>query len=894
MTKMKRNLINFCAVVFSVCLAFAVANLPSKASADETASFTMQQQAEIREASDGVAGGLRFKATVNTAWLNTYSGSEITFGTLIFPAGEAQLDLNASVADNATNLQAVDIVVGTSLFEEGFEFTASLVFDDDEIKAIMKSLSITSSLESVKHTVFGKDFTAVAYAVVNGNTTYTDTYTTSMYKTAAMKYTQNTSDSLAASYLGTIETKSTTSNTVIGGEIASVDVVDYTATDSTYVAVGNQSKKLAVDENNNVVLSGSELENGAGSVFVFDQGKTTIINVTEKNKIDNETIYDYDAYTGSIRDFTLGDSVLSKVSFDGTEYAVGDTAGEGSDETFIVMQEVESVSTFAGIRAKNSADDELAGVGYYINDNYLDSTKSAVKDGLAKTINYDNFYVETEDSIIQIKGLNYWTVVIDDNYDLDYALNKEEYASTQSSTIINSDGKGVHYNIGVRSKKDYEIAYNVGYYKLSNNINMDGFSFTFGGVDYSDVGQFSAGGFLGYFDGFGKTISNFTASSTGGLFGAFMCYTSGLEATPIVKNVAIKNVKTSCESPVLSAGMHQNENRWTHLENIYVEYDPTSDGARGLMTLPVLSYSTYNKLLIMNNVLIKNESTKNLTKLKDADGNLTNPGKFVLKNPELVDGGYYVNGMYTTTKTGYYTGVLFGTLFKMTNATAQEGVKNVYVISNQAVVQHARADSGSFAYVASKKLKSLRSDFHLGGRYTTTNVRTDHYKTYGYASNETNGHILLVDSIKQEILDQISGDYTLSLAYNKQTARYCKTCGYTQLGTTAVSEAHYKSGTTEACPTPASATVTTCFGTSTSANAWMSPMVYNWRVLNVADEAQKYYTDSNGSVVFDGVKKYADDTAMATATDKDFSSFTGDAGMGYWRVNEGVLTWNGA
>ncbi len=875
MTKIKTNLIKLCALVFSVCLTFAVATIPSKVSAEETASFAIEQEASIRVATGDVAGGLRFTTNVNSAWLENYKGSEITFGTLIFPAGNS-VNNDLSVKENVEALKAVDIGARKEEVTEDFTFHASLVFDDAEISGIIENMGGTAdedTLNKVKYNLFAMDFTAVAYAEVNGAVIYTAPYTTSMLKTAAMKYEADNTNDVAKGYLGEVEISTVTANTVVAGEIVTVDdVVDYVATSSTKLAIGNQTVSVTAGENINVAPS--QLGDNGGSVYVFDQGKTTIIKVVKKQEVLDGGVVDYSAHNGKIY-VTLGTNLVEKVSFEGVDYKVGDTVGD-EGETFIKTQTDEGVDSFVGIRGKISSSDTLPGVAYTVK---VKGTANA-----EKTISYKDFYIETEDLIYKVNGIKYWTSVIETPDDLKFALNRDYgYNSGKSSRVSE---KGVIYTVN----SSRERGYNIGFYRLHNNLDMlvDGAYVNWSFATTATQSETYNGGFAGYFDGFGYSIKNYKVENLYGLFGKLAStYSAPAQADsvngPMIKNFALIDVITNTAYPALSYGPDKNEataTRFPTVSNVYVKYSDDVEGVAGIIRNPS------KNALKLNNVFVEYNGSVGMYKVagenKEINGyNLYNQDRM----PEGFDEEPYFLDLYPTSKQNHFGGVLFGALELVT--TTPSNITNVVVKSQLPIAHFTRSDHPGYQIVYAKANATsviIKENRYLGGGLTSeTNSGYTFAHTFGYASNETKGRILTVIGVNPGITSDLAGGKTLG-TYSSQAGSYCPECGLASL-----TDSKGKACTRTPECTGIMITTSTWYQ-----DLWSSPAAYVWTVHDLTNSAdyKTIYSAGNGVIKFSGVKKYNNEEHMKQDTaNNSFSSF---ASSPYWSVDGGVITWVGA
>ena len=177
--KLRNNFIKMFSLAFAVCTAFAIATTPAKAQ-EETASFSMVQDASIRNKEDGILG-LQFSSSVNAKWLTENSAEKYTFGTLIYPAkSKASFNSASSVDVNVESLDAVSIThVQNAKLTAGMTFNASILYNRQTIiDAIeQKGLQVTDELvDEVLAKLYSKEFSARSYAIINDSVVYTNAY----------------------------------------------------------------------------------------------------------------------------------------------------------------------------------------------------------------------------------------------------------------------------------------------------------------------------------------------------------------------------------------------------------------------------------------------------------------------------------------------------------------------------------------------------------------------------------------------------------------------------------------------------------------------------------------------------------------------------------------------
>lgn len=256
--KFRTNLIRAFSVLFAVCLGFAITSMPAKA--QELADFSVAQAGRIRNGeSDGLIG-LQFTSSVNDTWLEENSAEKYTFGTLLYPtANESLFDDGKTATENMNLVDAVNIVhVQNESLTTGTTFNASIIYDRQSVTQAIESKGATASddlVDSVLRNLYNKDFTAKSYAVVNGETIYTNSYSTSMYKVVSRTYA-----------LGVKEDNETYKNLALNYfESASVKEAKAFVTDGAIVF--NDATQPAFSQNAIVIKDNSVLASGFNIQF---------------------------------------------------------------------------------------------------------------------------------------------------------------------------------------------------------------------------------------------------------------------------------------------------------------------------------------------------------------------------------------------------------------------------------------------------------------------------------------------------------------------------------------------------------------------------------------------------------------------------------------------------
>ena len=584
-----------------------------------------------------------------------------------------------------------------------------------------------------------------------------------------------------------------------------------------------------------------------------------------------ESAIDYDASNGLFRATSIEGNIFS--------VKVGEELLTVDNEGLVINGDIIT------LRAKTSEKDDKAGVPYIWN-------KDTANNKLTVEVNTDvNTYVFT--------NVYYYTKLISDITSLKAALGAGvDYSVVSGTAQVDSDrdtnlnGNGFMTVDSVNNGSYREGVYNVGIYKLTNDIDMNKT-----GIGYTNNPNPTInGGFAGMFDGDGYSIINY-APGTNGLFGSMNTYIYGHEvnyafgsgsngsrcvpALPTIKNVAFENVITSVATPVIAATTGQPENyqgRDVTIENIYVTVSSESTGFVGIVKKVNRATVTNNVLVVDNNEYDTLITLDNSYRIAERDGVTIDPSK------------KYV----TTHKTTEYTNVgLFGRLGDI-NLRVQgvvENTTNVYVVSQHPVMFYDGV-LATWWYThlvhgdAENSTAHMRYTFNQGYNATT---RIQKIRAYGYASNETQGNILVPYAIRPNLLAQLAEDYTKNKVSYDSTGYFCPVCGEVTLA--------FGNGTLEG---------TTCTLTENcqgqliknhkmvTNGIWTSPVAYEWTVHNLATDAGYDFTDDNGAFKFAGVRKFASVADMKADANNNFDSFVGEDGNGMWKVEAGELIWVGA
>ncbi|MBR2322538.1 MAG: Ig-like domain-containing protein [Clostridia bacterium] len=882
-----------------------------------TATFTYNEKSETRifnvEVRDPIVDSAVLK--VNGAEVDgeievsayTTATVEVVLNDVAFDASKlAVTSSNTDVTVSGNVITAIKYVenatstINVTLTEKGRTYNYSFVLKvTNPFKLVVANVAVSNDGKALDlysesalkvtangETVEGATFTTTAtnVTIADGKLTV-DTLGVDATLTATFTYGQNANETIT---IPVTFFDSVANNSVITADGVEVDSTGINLEIPDNVVVGIKYNDTAVE---NVTLSGNvdaiatvegtkltAVSNGSFTLtvtFVVD-GKNHVLTTPVSSiypYVTIDTPVNYDADTGALMTTAIEGNVFGAI--------VGDEILNTTNGGLVVD------GTNVTYRAKTSLEDTNAGIPYKWN-------KVGESNVFELTVQTDaNTYVFT--------NVSYWTMIIDNVDELKKALGTNvDYAVVSGTTDQETDrentlqGKGFititsYYSTNANY---YEGVYNVGIYKLGADIDMEKT-----GIEYATDMSTYIGGYAGLLDGAGYSIKNFAPNAKGLLdvmntycygsfvgspYGTAQIDTRSLPANPTIRNIAFEDVVTTTENPVIAriTGQAQNfQGRDVVIENVYVTVSNESTGFAGVVK------SAY-RATTMNNVYVIN------TNDYDNFMTLNNSYRIATREGVTVDpaGSYYIP--FTAEK--YRDVSLIGKLAD-SNATKVSGVvqdiTNVYVVSKLPVMYYndfLATDRYAYNYITvdTSAKTALLSTSYLGG------YNGKKYIAFGYASNETQGNILTAYKLRDNIMSEFTASYdafkaavsTSTFGYNFY-GYFCETCGEATLGGAA------KTLTT--CPTEnCDGTPVKNFG-STANGFWNSPVAYEWTVHNVQTDAATEYATTNGTLRFDGVKKYASVDTMKSATN-DFSSFTGEDGNGMWNVVEGELVWVGA
>ena len=594
---------------------------------------------------------------------------------------------------------------------------------------------------------------------------------------------------------------------------------------------------------------------------------------------------DYDASNGELKTSVFNGEVVELA-------VVGDQALTIENGGIIKNGDV---YTF---RAKTSETDELAGIPY--------------KNNKIETSNKFRLTVYTAENIYVIDDVSYYTRLIDGVEDLKLALGYDvDYTRVKLTEDINNvtereakyNGKGfIVINCGSTSSY-YEAVFNVGIYKLTADIDMQGT-----GIDYvnNTLDNPESGGFAAMLDGDGYSIKNFKPG-TQGLLGAMNSYANGqvekifgtaqintrsIPFTPTIKNIAFEDVITANDTPVIakSAGFADAfVGRPPVIENIYVTVSSQSTGSLGIIKNINSHVKTNNVYVVNNNDFDSFIELDNRFEFTSRDGAVTVPSD-----------GKYFNPL---TSVEYKNSSLFGKVAgnnvnRILNSVSY--TTNVYVVSKLPLTAYAKSLKDYYGYNyyadATNKLPLLTQTY-LGGWYTKVGANSrDSYSSYGFGANETVSRIPVVYAIKDNLIQEFNTYYDSGLAGANKTwglsGFFCSVCGKV----TMVKETNGVVNKNKAnCLMTENCTGKLAENASTvGSGLWGSPTAYVWTTVNPVTEAGSNFTTTNGNFKFASAYKYESADLMPQG-EENYSSFLGNAGNGMWGVDaNNRLVWVGA
>ena len=636
-------------------------------------------------------------------------------------------------------------------------------------------------------------------------------------------------------------------------------------------------------ENDKITLSGNvdtvATVDGTKLTAVFD-GKFNITVTFKVNDNDHVLVapvscyYPYKKITDAVH-YEASTGVLETTAIEGTvfEASVGEEVLNESNGGLII--DGDSVK----FRAKTSPTDTNAGIPYMWN-----------KEGES---NVFILTVKTKNNTYVFEKVSYWSIIINDESELKQAMGYDvNYAAEKlGSTSVNNSVEGNILKLAVVDKEVYYLGkYNVGLYRLGNDIDMKETDI---GYTNNELNSSTLGGYAGLLDGFGYSIINFKPG-TQGLFGQMNSYNRGSQVDkafgtdqpnyraipfiPTIRNIAFEDVITEVDKPVIAASSSHNVNfvgRPPVIENIYVTVSNKSTGSAGIIGRVNKGTKTNNVYVVNNNDFGQFIELDGTFKFNDREGAVTIPESRVFYNP--------------ISTTAARNSSLFGRIGDSANTVVSKSVENttnVYVVSKLPLMHYngeTNMSSSAILFDETNKTASLYLTFKGGYDSTAKKVRS-----YGYAANETVATIPTIHAIKANFLTEFNANYdtleTKKLLKSDMYGYYCSVCYEPTFA-----------GLSETAAGSACTMTDSCTGTliKVDKSFWNCPAIYEWTLPNLATETSSEFNIANGTIKFKSAYKYNTVDDMKSAN-LEFTSFTGDAGNGLWKVVEGELIWVGA
>ena len=576
--------------------------------------------------------------------------------------------------------------------------------------------------------------------------------------------------------------------------------------------------------------------------------KVVAVLITAAAEITDDGARDYDASTGAFFDTELNAKKVIGVLVDGAPLVEGD--------------------------------------GYTVDDNGYLLTIA----GVPYRVNGDNRVFEltvmTEGGTYIFTNVNYWTRIIGNADELKLALDID-YASTETV-----NGNGIVYNNG--------YVYNAGLYKIADTttIDMAGISMAYESrftINNSD-NLTTESGFVGYFDGNGRVIENFTPGRHG-LFGALSSYKSGLNVGATIKNVAFTNVTLtgdgSIANPVLFSYTNPDETNEHYIKNLYVTFAQNSADMNGL-AYRIYGKVNTNNVYIVSNTVIREVDDTFKPYYRDADNNSIG----------LVAGKQYYNSLRFGNETKYcYTSTLMVDTRFFVSADEVDKLKNVIIASNAPVANFNDYGYSTYNY---RKDATNKTVYFVGGSQWAYNGEHEsgttsakkRQKAYGYAGNETQGNYPVINGFAKYIAVELTNNSTNYSTFNTSVlhALYaCPNCYAGTYGTVCPAGCVDGEGaplaTTQVIKKSKYNNISYVIGsTSKFADTHASPVLYSFIFHDLTNKADQLWSATNSITVFEGVSRY-DSVADMKTKNVNYSSFLGESGNGMWNVVEGELVW---
>lgn len=188
MSKVKIRLIKFFALIFAISVSFSIITIKNQDVLGATSAPAIFQVVgtSIRNEEIDELNGLRFTTKVTDTWLDENKANFYTFGTIITPTDNlSAFDSSKTPIENIDLLDGeIIIAVENRFLTESFEFTASIIYDRQVVVNHLNKKGSAVSPDKILENLYKKSFTAIPFAMIDGDVIYADYYSETMYNTA--------------------------------------------------------------------------------------------------------------------------------------------------------------------------------------------------------------------------------------------------------------------------------------------------------------------------------------------------------------------------------------------------------------------------------------------------------------------------------------------------------------------------------------------------------------------------------------------------------------------------------------------------------------------------------------------------------------------------------------
>lgn len=178
----KKNILSIFLFVLMIATTYVIAVLTptSKVKAIVADGFSIKSSTVTVEENGDKR--LTFVSEVSYEFINENPSSKYTFGTIIYPTYNGNVDGSKTPSENNFALDGVNVIAKNNLsVSEGFTYNASIIYSKEDIINWILSKKpelegdeegIESALSKVNANLYAKYFTAVSYAVTDNGTVY--------------------------------------------------------------------------------------------------------------------------------------------------------------------------------------------------------------------------------------------------------------------------------------------------------------------------------------------------------------------------------------------------------------------------------------------------------------------------------------------------------------------------------------------------------------------------------------------------------------------------------------------------------------------------------------------------------------------------------------------------